>query len=75
MLETLYLKWFFTKKFEIFEKNDFFTFHKIRSKLCFWSILTSKSEKTSKIGGQGEFGFTKTYFSKNIQKNKNFRKK
>ena len=23
LLETLYLKWFFTKKFEIFEKNDF----------------------------------------------------
>jgi hypothetical protein len=26
MLETLYLKWFLTKKFKIFEKSDFFTF-------------------------------------------------
>jgi hypothetical protein len=47
MLETLYLKWFFIKKFEIFEKNDFF--RKKMSKSCFRSILTSNLERTKNI--------------------------
>jgi hypothetical protein len=53
MLKTLYFKWVCTKKFEIFEKTDFFTFRKKRPKWCFWSILTSNSERTSKIKGVG----------------------
>jgi hypothetical protein len=53
MLKTLYFKRVFAKKFEIFEKTDFFTFRQKRPKSCFWSILTSNSERTSKIKGVG----------------------
>jgi hypothetical protein len=56
------------KKILNFRKTDFFTFFKKRSKHCFWSILTSDSERTSKIKCIGELSLTKTYFSKNVQK-------
>jgi hypothetical protein len=54
------------------QKNEkFFHFFQKRSKYCFWPILTSDSERTSKLRSDEEFSLSKTYFSKNIQ-NKNF---
>jgi hypothetical protein len=53
MLETLYFKCFFTKKFEIFGKNDFFTFPQKKVKILFWIFLTSNSERTSEIRWAG----------------------
>ena len=63
MLKTLYFKWVFTKFFGIFKKTDFFTFFKKSSKSCFWSILTSNSDRASKIRWGGAFGLTKTFFT------------
>ena len=72
MLKTLYFKWVFIKFFEIFEKTDFFTFFKKWSKSCFWSILTSNSERASKIRWGGCFWTYQNLFFGKYLKNKNF---
>ena len=72
MLKTLYYKLVFTKKFEIFEKVDFFTFCKKGLKSCFWSILTSNSERTSKIRWGGWIWTYQNLFFGKYSKNKIF---
>ena len=72
MLKTLYYKLVYTKKFEIFEKVDFFTFCKKGIKSCFWSILTSNSERTSKIKGVGLIWTRHNLFFGKYLKNKIF---
>ena len=72
MLKTLCFKWVFTKFFEYFEKTDFFTFFKKRSKSCFGSILTSNSERKSKIRWVGWIWPCKNLYFEKYSKNKNF---
>ena len=63
MLKTLYYKLVFTKKFEIFEKVRLKFDRNFRPQI--W-------KEHQKLGGEGEFGLTKTFFSENIQKIKFF---
>ena len=72
MLKTSYFKWVFTKFFGIFEKTGFFTFFKKSSKSCFWSILTSNSDRASKIRWGGCFWTYQNLFYGKIQKIKFF---
>ena len=72
MLKTLYYKLVFTKKFEIFEKVDFFTFCKKGLKSCVWSILTSNLERTSKIRWGGWIWTYQNLFLGKYSKNKIF---
>ena len=54
----------FSQNFSEFsEKPIFFTFFKKSSKSCFWSIW----KEHHKLGGEGAFELTKTYFSESIQ--------
>ena len=70
MLKTLFFKLVFRNFFEIFEKNDFFSFFKKRSKSCFGSILTSNSERTSKIRSVGWiWPCENLYFEKYLKNN------
>ena len=72
MLKTLYFKRVFTKFFVIFEKTDFLTFFKKSSKSCFWSILTSNSDRASKIRWGGCFWTYQNLFYGKYSKNKIF---
>ena len=62
----LYFKWAFTKFFGIFEKNDFFTFFKKVQNRVFGQFWPQIRKEHQKLGGEGAFGLTKTYFSENI---------